>query len=265
MCLILFGFRAHWQYPLVVAANRDEHHGRAAAPAAFWSDHTDVYGGRDLEKGGSWMGIPRRGRFAAITNFREGPPGPAAPRSRGALVSGFLTGNATTQDFVTAMVPTQSDYAGFGMIIGDLESLLYCTNRGPAATTITPGVHGLSNHLLDAPWPKIRRGTMALDAALAHPDESTIEALLFAALADRTPGNDADLPDTGIALQRERQLSPAFICGAEYGTRASTVLLAHASGTVLFHEKRYGPNGQALDEHAARFSLSTASARPADD
>lgn len=255
MCLILLAFRAHEHYPLVVAANRDEHHHRPAAAAAFWDDHPQIYGGRDLEKGGTWMGITRAGRFAAVTNYREGQPAPAAPRSRGALVSGFLTGECAAQDFAGAIAPAQDQYGGFGLLAGNLESLAFYSNRGASATAVAPGIHGLSNHLLDTPWPKIRRGTAVLHAALTSTDEAALVTALFDALGDRTAADDSHLPVTGIPRQRERELSPAFICGEHYGTRASTVMLVHASGDVLFHEKRYGPNGLALDENAARFSL----------
>ncbi len=255
MCLILFAFRAHARYPLVVAANRDEHHHRPSAAAAFWNDHPQIYGGRDLEKGGTWMGITRAGRFAAVTNYREGRHAPATPRSRGALVSGFLTGDRAARDFIGEIAPAQDQYNGFGLLAGDLESLAFYSNRTASATAVAPGVHGLSNHLLDTPWPKIRRGTAALHAALAATEEAVLVTALFDALSDRTAADDAHLPATGIPQQRERELSPAFICGEHYGTRSSTVLLVQASGEVLFHEKRYGPNGLALDEHAARFSL----------
>lgn len=255
MCLILLAFRAHERYPLVVAANRDEHHHRPAAVAAFWDDHPQIYGGRDLEKGGTWMGITRTGRFAAVTNYRDGQPAPAAPRSRGALVSGFLTGNRAAQDFVGVIAPVQDQYGGFGLLAGNLESLAFYSNRGASATIVAPGIHGLSNHLLDTPWPKIRRGTAALHAALTSTDEETLATTLFNVLGDRTAADDTHLPDTGIPRQRERELSPAFICGEYYGTRTSTVMLVQASGEVLFHEKCYGPNGLALDENATRFTL----------
>ena len=141
------------------------------------------------------------------------------------------------------------------MLAGDLESLAFYSNRGASAVAVTSGIHGLSNHLLDTPWPKIRRGTAALHAALTSTDEKALATALFNVLGDRTAADDTHLPDTGIPRQRERELSPAFICGEHYGTRSSTVLLVHASGEVLFHEKRYGPNGLALNENATRFSL----------
>lgn len=252
MCLILFSFRAHRHFPLVVAANRDEHYSRPAAAAGFWADHPDVYAGRDLEKGGTWMGINTNGRFAAITNYREGLPGSAAPRSRGELVSRFLTGDMPASQYLDAVEGTQ--YNPFSMIAGGPGALWFHSNRG-ASSTIAPGTHGLSNHLLDTPWPKVTAGTAAVNATLESDDPDAISAALFAQLADQTPAQDPHLPATGITRQRERELSPPFINGEHYGTRTSTVLLVHASGEVFVHEKRYGPHGKPLGETARAFRL----------
>lgn len=258
MCLILFGFRAHRHFPLVVAANRDEHYSRPAAPAGFWADHPDVYAGRDLEKGGTWMGINTNGRFAAITNYREGLAGPAAPRSRGELVSAFLTGDEPAPVFFSRAAQSANDYNPFSMIAGDLDALSFYSNRGNGIVAVSPGMHGLSNHLLDTPWPKVRAGTAAVAATRDLDDPDAISATLFALLADRGSAQDAELPDTGISRQRERELSPPFISGEHYGTRTSTVLLVHASGDVFVHEKRFGPQGAPLGAEARAFRLDRA-------
>lgn len=255
MCLILFGFRAHRQFPLVVAANRDEHHDRPAAPAGFWDDHPDIYGGRDLEKGGTWMGLHTSGRFSAITNFRAGKPGPAAPRSRGELVSGFLAGEAGAADYLRAASARDGEYNPYSLLAGDPDALYFHSNRMPGPLTVTPGIHGLSNHLLDTPWPKVVAGINAMASALAGDDPDSISALLFAMLADREAAPEAQLPDTGIGSQRERELSPPFIAGDRYGTRTSTVLLVSRSGEVFFHEKRFGPGGDPAGEDARAFRL----------
>lgn len=260
MCLILFSFRAHRHFTLVVAANRDEHYSRPAAPAAFWDDHPDVYAGRDLEKGGTWMGISTKGRFAAITNYREGRPGPAAPRSRGELVSSFLIGDAAAPDFFRRAAQSANDFNPFSMIAGDLDALSFYSNRGNAIAVVPAGVHGLSNHLLDTPWPKVVAGTAAVAATRDLDDPDVISATLFALLAERSGAQDAQLPDTGIGLQRERELSPPFISGEHYGTRSSTVLLVHASGDVFVHEKRFGPHGAPLGAEARAFRLDRARA-----
>lgn len=255
MCLILFGFRAHSRFPLVVAANRDEHHDRPAAPAGFWEDHPEIYGGRDLEKGGTWMGLHTGGRFAAITNFRAGKPGPAAPRSRGELVSGFLAGGAGAADYLRAASVRDGEYNPYSLLAGDPDALYFHSNRAPGPQAVTPGIHGLSNHLLDTPWPKVVGGISAMASALASDDPDSISGLLFAMLADRKAAPDAQLPDTGIDRQRERELSPPFIAGDRYGTRTSTVLLVSRAGDVFFHEKRFGPGGDPAGEDARAFRL----------
>lgn len=260
MCLILFGFHAHRHFPLVVAANRDEHYSRPAAAAAFWDDHPDIYAGRDLEKGGTWMGININGRFAAITNYREGLPGPAAPRSRGELVSGFLSSNAAAPDFFSEAAQSTNDYNPFSMIAGDLDALSFYSNRGDGVTSVAAGVHGLSNHLLDTPWPKVLAGTAVMAATRDLDDPDAISAMLFASLTEHSSAQDTQLPDTGISRQRERELSPPFIIGEHYGTRTSTVLLVHASGDVFVHEKRFGPHGAPLGAEARAFRLERAPA-----
>ncbi len=260
MCLILLAWRAHPEYPLIFAGNRDEAYDRPSAAADFWKDSADIFGGRDLEKGGTWLGLARSGRFAAVTNYRDGRARKAAPLSRGELTAGFLRGSSEPRAYLESIAPRAGEYGGFSLLVGDLDRLCYLSNRGNGIEDLAPGVHGLSNHLLDTPWPKIRRGTATLQAALASPDEAALAAALFDMLGDRTAADDRQLPDTGVPRQRERELSPAFICGEHYGTRTSTVMLVQASGDVLFHEKRYGPNGLALDESAARFTLIAGSA-----
>lgn len=258
MCLILFGFRAHRHFPLVVAANRDEHYSRLAAPAAFWDDHPEIYGGRDLEKGGTWMGLRSDGRFAAITNYREGQPAPAAPRSRGELVSGFLTGNDSAETYFRAAAENKTAYNPYSMIAGDLDTLGFYSNRAAQMQIVSHGMHGLSNHLLDTPWPKVTAGTAVLNATRDLDDPDVISAALFSLLAHDVPAQETELPDTGITRQRERELSPPFIAGEHYGTRNSTIVLVHASGEVFFHEKRFGPGGMPAGEDARAFRLQRA-------
>lgn len=254
MCIILLAHKAHRNYPLILAANRDEAYTRPAAPAAFWGDQPQIYGGRDLDKRGSWLALTRSGRIAAVTNFRNGKPGPAAPRSRGELVSGFLADSTDTESYLERVRSQGDQYGGFILIAGDLETLYWLSNNGPGVEKIPPGVHGLSNHLLNTPWPKIRRSKLAV-AALLGAGENELKTGLFELLADRSDAPDHELPDTGIGLQRERELSPVFISGQRYGTRASTVVLVDGDGGVLFIERSFGPGGQALGEVVRRFQL----------
>ena len=233
MCLILLAHKVHPDYPLVLAANRDEAYRRPSAPAAFWDDHPHIYGGRDLEQGGTWLGITRSGRIAAVTNFRDGYAPKNAARSRGELVSDFLRGSQPAPDYVGRVSRDGRAYNGFNLIAGDLDQLHYVSNRGGQVTAIGFGIHGLSNHLLDTPWPKVERGKQILAGLLRQATQELIDSL-FAVLADRAISPDAALPDTGVGLPRERVLSPAFIISPAYGTRSSTVVLVDNHGQVIF-------------------------------
>lgn len=244
MCLILFALRAHPEVPLIVAANRDEFHERPAAAANFWPDAPDVLAGRDLEAGGSWLGVTRSGRFAAVTNFSEPPPEPRPPRSRGELVSGFLTGSEPPETYLQSVATHAHDYTGFNLLAGHGDDLWYYSNRIARPQRLMPGTYGLSNHLLDTAWPKVRRGKSALAAfedAEQHPD---VDALLEL-LADDTQPDDAELRHAGLDPVTARRVAPCFIRGSVYGTRASTVVLCHRDGRIRFAEQRYGADGIA--------------------
>ncbi len=254
MCLILFAHQAHRNYPVILAANRDEAYARPAAPAAFWDDHPDIYGGRDLEQGGTWLGLTRSGRIAAVTNYRNRNGGRSAPLSRGALVSGFLAGDMDAEPYLEEVKASGAQYNGYILIAGDLDALYWVSNRGPGVEKICPGVHGLSNHLLNTPWPKIKRSKQAMEALL-DAGEAELTARLFEILADRSAAPDHELPDTGVGLQRERELSSNFISGGRYGTRASTVILVDKDGGVLYIERSFGSGGKPLGEVANRFPL----------
>ena len=255
MCLILFAWRAHPEYPLIFAGNRDEAYDRPSTAADFWSDEPGIYGGRDLEKGGTWLGLTLSGRFAAVTNYRDGPPRKPADLSRGDLAAGFLRGTGAPEDYLRSVLPNGDRYGGYSLLTGNLDRLHYLSNRGPGIADVAPGTHGLSNHLLDTPWPKIRLGKERLTALLGAREAKLVDGL-FDALADRTPAADADLPDSGIGLQRERELSPAFIAAERYGTRASSVVLIDRRNEVTFVERSFGPQGRPLaPERHRQFTL----------
>jgi len=255
MCLILFSFLSNPEYPLVVAANRDEAYTRPSAPAAFWTDQPQIYGGRDLELGGTWMGLTLSGRFAAVTNFRDGYPKSAAPRSRGELVGAYLTGNETAQTYLQAVAARKSQYAGFGALAGDLQSLWFCSNYADGITAVAPGVHGLSNHLLNTPWPKVAGGKRELAALTTRPAPLQLEGF-FDLLADRSIAAADALPDTGVGIAREKQLGPKFIAVDDrYGTRASTVILVRRDGEVTYAERSFGAYGKFLGDVTRQFRL----------
>lgn len=236
MCLILAAWQAHPEYSLVVAANRDEFFARPAAPAGFWAEAPDILAGRDLEAGGTWLGITRQGRFAALTNYRDPSRNKPGAPSRGLLVSGFLRGTQSLPDFVRELEADAGRYNGFNLLLGDRDRLWCFSNCGEGERELTPGVYGLSNHLLDTPWPKVARGKSALaDAMNALPDEEP----LFSLLRDDRIAPDEALPRTGVSLEWERLLSAAFVRSPAYGTRSSTVVLLDRTGTFRFTEQTY--------------------------
>ncbi len=242
MCTLLFAWQVDPARPLIVAANRDEFYARPTAAATTWprdgEDGPEIVAGRDLLAGGTWLGVTREGRFAALTNVREpSVPTPEHAPSRGGLVAEFLRGRASPAAYIAGLRP--DTFAGFNLIVGDAESLWYLSNRSGPARVLEPGVYGVSNAALDTPWPKVRRGRENL-ARLVAAGEATSAALL-ALLADRAPAPDAELPDTGVGLAMERVLSPLFLVSAGYGTCSSTALAIHRDGTVEFHERSHGP------------------------
>jgi uncharacterized protein with NRDE domain len=249
MCLIVVGWRVHPDYPLVVAANRDEFYARPTAIAARWPDAPQIIGGIDLEAGGTWLGITESARFAAVTNVRE-PNMAKAANSRGALTRDFLLSNMPAGDFAQQI--EGSHYAGFNLLLSDGESLFYCSNRDGKPRALPPGIYGLSNHLLDSPWPKLVQARQRFTAALQHLPE---EAAFFELLADQTIVEDDKLPQTGVPLEWERLLSAVFVKSENYGTRASTLLWQGSDGTLKLHEQSFGPNGQALQSSVISTSL----------
>ncbi len=240
MCLIVVAWRCRADLPLVVAANRDEWRDRPAEPAHWWPDHPDLLAGRDLKAGGTWMGVTRSGRFAAVTNFRDPADRRSTARSRGGLVSEFLAGGESAPAYLARVSAAAAEYNAFNLIVGDATSLWYYGSREGGARPIEPGVHGLSNHVLDEPWPKVTRGREAMERALREADP--IPAL-FELLGDAGPAPDAALPQTGVGIEWERRLSAALITGADYGTRASTVLTVSEAGDVVFQEATRAPDG----------------------
>ncbi len=253
MCLILLALDTHPDYALVVAANRDEFYDRPTAPAAFWEEAPWVLGGRDLKAGGTWLGIDRRGRLAAVTNYRQGRREAEAPRSRGHLVGDYLVGRIDAPAHLARVQAEAADYNGFNLIAGDGDAMFYFSNREGRGRALGPGVYGLSNHLLDSPWPKVTAGKSGLSALLAGGGE--LLPSLFALLSDRRQAADDLLPRTGVGPEWERLLSSAFIASHDYGTRSSTVVLVGRDGKVLFAERSFGPGGECGREARYEFDL----------
>lgn len=237
MCLILFALDSHPEYPFVFAGNRDEFYERPTAPASFWEQSPHILAGRDRKAGGTWLGITRNGHWATVTNVRDQrPPLNGAP-SRGALVADYLRAEPRPETYIRDVETRAERYNGFNLLVGTPTTAHYLSNRDGSPREVTPAVHGMSNAQLDDPWPKVERGTRGLRRVLER-DTISPDRLLDL-LADQRPAPDEDLPQTGVGIDTERMLSPPFIKSDTYGTRASTVVLIHRSGSVTFVERSF--------------------------
>ncbi|MEK1905568.1 MAG: NRDE family protein [Pseudomonas sp.] len=249
MCLIVFAWRPGHPQPLVLAANRDEFYSRPSQALGEWSDAPGLYAGRDLQAGGTWLGVNAAGRFAALTNIRD-PRQAQGPRSRGELVADFLRGELSAEDYLGQVCERLEQYSGFNLLLGDRETL-YCFNSDSGQPRqLGAGLYGLSNADLDTPWPKLLRATAALAGTLDDPQPDNLLELL----RDRQQPPRVLLPDTGIGLDWELLLSSIFIVGPGYGTCASSALLLGADGQVELIERSYGTDGQATGEITVRLN-----------
>jgi uncharacterized protein with NRDE domain len=254
MCLLVLAWRCHANHRVVLAANRDEFHGRAAAPMAVWDSPPHILGGRDLQAGGAWLGIDRQRRFGIITNYREMTRAEAGAPSRGELIPRYLETREGPGEYLARLRADAERYAGFSLLLGDGEALWYASNRSDSfARQLGPGVYGLSNHFLDTPWPKLLRVRASMLELVSRTDSPGIERHLFAALEDRTRAELHDLPATGVPPEWEVTLSSPFIVHPEYGTRCATVALLGSDATDRVIERRYDPHGNTLAE--AEFQL----------
>jgi uncharacterized protein with NRDE domain len=254
MCLLVIAWQVHPRYRLVVAANRDEFHERPTEPMALWPPPDDLIAGRDLRAGGTWLGVDRSRRFGIVTNFRElQRPAPGAP-SRGNLIPGYLRNPAPVTEYIHNLEAVAEQYSGFNLLLTDQDSLWYVSNRAPRfAQSLPPGIYGLSNELLDTPWPKLQRVRRRFDPLVKQPDNISGDAV-FAILADPTQaGVEEALPDTGLSREWEQLLSSPFVSNEDYGTRCSTVLMVESSGAFSLTERRFGPQGVPLSD--SRFDL----------
>lgn len=263
MCLVVFAWRVHPRYPLVLAANRDEFLARPAAPAHWWTDAPELLAGRDLEAGGSWMGLSRGGRFAALTNYRDPSRHLTGAPSRGALVRSALEDTRDAASCLHDLAAHAKPYAAFNLLVGDGERLGVLESTTGSVHMLRPGVYGLSNHLLDTPWPKLVKARAGLaqqlaglatgtDAHAAGSEDALVDALL-ALMRDPTPAADPHLPATGVSLEWERWLSSAFIRAPGYGTRCSSVVLRDHTAHTRFVEWTWDAHGELRSQVEHRF------------
>jgi uncharacterized protein with NRDE domain len=253
MCLIVFAYNVHPSYHLILAANRDEFYERPSSPADFWEDAPQILAGKDLKEGGTWLGITREGKFAAITNYRDLAAFKINAQSRGKLVSRYISGNQNADNYLEETSRQAGEYNGFNLILGDKNNLFAFSNR-EEKQKLNAGIYGLSNHLLDTPWPKVRKAKKELKRAL-NKKGAALEDTLFALLSDRRVAPDDKLPTTGAGREWERILSPIFIKSANYGTRSSTILLIGKNKRVKFVEKVFDEKSELW--LTSRFSFIT--------
>ena len=253
MCLILFAYRAIPGVPLLVAANRDEYYARPARAAAFWDDKPAILAGRDLQAGGTWLGVSTGGRFAALTNFRGSPGARPGGPSRGELVTQFLAGRESAKRFTRRLQEAGSQYAGFSILASDGADLYFYSNQEESggAVAVAPGVHGLANHLLDTPWPKVVKGRLRLSEQLPRPfdDDDYLDIM-----DDTVPAAEQELPKSDKDPAWERSLSSLRIIAGDYGTRCSTVVRIDDAGMVDLAERTYARDGARAGEVRYRFS-----------
>lgn len=251
MCLIVCAINHHADYPLVVVANRDEFHDRPTQAASFWEN--GILAGRDLQGGGTWMGVTRTGRFAAVTNYREAVRANSDAPSRGGLVTGFLTADLPALQWLEELKPGMDRYNGFSLLVGSAGQLAYVSNREKDIRTLTPGIYGMSNHLLETPWPKVVQSKQRLENCLRQnrmDDDSLLDIL-----SDSSATGDDSLPDTGLDSAIERMLAPPFIVSDTYGTRSTTVVIIDRRGELRFVERSFDPSGSVTGEELFAFPL----------
>jgi len=251
VCLIVLSVGQHPDYPLILAANRDEFHARPTRDAHWWPDRRGVLGGRDLQAGGTWLALHKSGRFATVTNFRDAQPPSPKHRSRGHLVTGFLESNSSPRDYLEGIDETA--YAGFNLIVGTVNEVAYLSNREEGTRQLLPGTYGLSNALLDGPWHKVESSRQKLTAMLAT--GSVNETNLLRLMDDRTKGPVAEVEPGRLDFTKAHAITAPFIVMPDYGTRCTTIVLADRNGNWLFTERRFSATGDTSGESRFTFSV----------
>jgi len=254
MCLLLLALDTHPSFKLVLAANRDEYYNRPAAPPSFWQDAPHLLAGRDLAGGGTWLGITRHGRIAAITNYRDPASFKKDAPSRGKLVTDFLLGKDSPSDYLESIRSDAGRYNGFNLLVGEKDRISWTSNRSDRIVHLSHGIHGVSNRLLNTPWPKTVRGKELLAEVLKDRSGPSSDSL-FNLLLDRQKPPDEELPSTGVRLEWERVLSPIFIKSPDYGTRSSTLLYIDRNDHVTFIDRTFDSGAGHFETRQFEFDL----------
>ena len=251
MCLVVFAWQTHPQYRLILAGNRDESHRRPTQDAHWWPDNESILAGRDLQAGGTWLAVSKSGRFATVTNFREGQSGRAGRSSRGALVTDFVADSLSTEAYESSVA--NDEFAGFSLLINDGETMSYLSNRDELEAKLGPGIYGLSNASLDTPWSKVVRAKSRLQSVIDK--DSVNETELMRLLADRTPASVANIEAGDLPFEIARALTAPFIVAPDYGTRSSSTVLWGKDGMIEFCERRYDASGKTTGESRFKFQV----------
>lgn len=255
MCLIVFSFKHHSKYPVILAGNRDEFYGREARQAHFWDTVPPLLAGKDLRAGGTWLGVNHKGEFGAITNYRDLNNPINGEQSRGEIIPKFLTHDGSPEDKLSRVQKNYPAYSGFNLLAGNADQIYYLNNINRQFQTVPPGIHGISNAFLDTPWPKVEKAISAFKEAV-HPDTIDRDEI-FQFLQDSDPFPLEDLPDTGLSPEKEKAVSPIFIKTEDYGTRCSSLLTIDNDGQVQFIEKTYHVKNDG-SESVKEYSFNTA-------
>ncbi|RDV27355.1 NRDE family protein [Alteromonas aestuariivivens] len=242
MCILFIAYRQRADFPLIIAANRDEFHQRATAPSQFWPENPDLLAGRDLKAGGTWMGVTRNGFISALTNIREPLRQNDKARSRGEVCAGYLHNPLPHHQQLSQLVSQRAEFNGYNFLFGHWSKPGVYNNRYNQYQSLAPGIHGLSNAQLNSPWPKVTKGMQALSQYCQQQRAIQCEDL-FELLRNDELAEDEFLPDTGVGYEWEKALSAIFIRSPQYGTRSSTLLLINSTGLAYWQERTFNPNG----------------------
>jgi uncharacterized protein with NRDE domain len=246
MCILFISIKQHKEYPLIILANRDEFHERQTIVANFWKEHPSLFAGKDLQEGGTWLGVAKNARISALTNHRNISLHKEGRISRGHLVRDYLTSNKNPNEYLEYLTKSKDNYNPYNILIGDLESLYVYNNVSNQIDKLENGFHGLSNAYLNSPWAKLNRGIAKLKSYILTGKMNTED--LFSIMKDETKAPDNLLPDTGVGIEKERFLSSIFINSPVYGTRSTAILLFDNKNKIHFSERTYDPKGYVTNE-----------------
>ena len=253
MCILFLAIQQHKKYPLILLANRDEFRTRPTAQAKFWQEHPQMLAGKDLQEGGTWLGIDKKGKIAALTNVRNIPAHKTGRKSRGHLVKDYLQEEKQPQNYLETLQQNPMQYNPFNLLVGNLQELYVYSNMQTEIHKLQAGFHGLSNAFLNSPWPKLSKGIDSIKQYIQTTELDKDE--LFAIMQQSEKAPDHLLPDTGVGLAKERYLSSIFIAGPDYGTSSTAIILVDNKQQVLFWERTFAAEGKQLAEVHYNFNI----------